>query len=127
MARGKGPKRGGGKRFAAESAEEIEQRNARLADFDEKRAKHRAEAEEDGEEEEAEAVGDRVAKISLEDKSKGASVPTDPAMMTRKQREEAQKAAKAADYRRRHEAGLTEEYKKDMEKLVSAFFYCFYV
>ena len=52
MARGKGPKRGGGKRFAAESAEEIEQRNARLAAFDEQRARHRAEAEEDSDSEE---------------------------------------------------------------------------
>ena len=52
MARGKGPKRGGGKRFAAESAEEIEQRNARLAVFDEERAKRRAEAEEGSEDEE---------------------------------------------------------------------------
>lgn len=39
------------------------------------------------------------------------------APMTRKQREEAEKAAKAAAYRKRHEMGLTEEYKTDMAKL----------
>lgn len=37
--------------------------------------------------------------------------------MTRKEREEKEKAAKAAAYRKRHEAGLTEEYKRDMAKL----------
>ena len=37
--------------------------------------------------------------------------------MTRKEREEKEKAAKAAAYRKRHEAGLTEEYKHDMAKL----------
>mmetsp|Transcript_1680 Transcript_1680/g.2261 ORF Transcript_1680/g.2261 Transcript_1680/m.2261 type:complete len:218 (-) Transcript_1680:2141-2794(-) len=119
MARGKGPKRGGGKRFAAESAEEIEARNARLAAFDEERARRRAEAA-DSDEEEAEEVGERVAGITLEsdgNDNKGSADPNDPAMMTRKQREEHEKAAKAAAYRKRHEAGLTEEYKRDMAKL----------
>ena len=37
--------------------------------------------------------------------------------MTRKQREAAEKEAAAERYRQRHAAGLTEEYKKDMEKL----------
>jgi hypothetical protein len=40
-----------------------------------------------------------------------------PAPMTRKEREEKEKEAKAAAYRKRHEAGLTEEYKRDMEKV----------
>jgi len=40
------------------------------------------------------------------------------APMTRKQREEAEKAQKAAAYRKRHELGLTEEYKSDMKKLL---------
>jgi len=48
-------------------------------------------------------------------KDLGGSVP--PEQMTRKQREEAEKAAKAAAYRKRHEMGLTEEYKRDMAKL----------
>lgn len=39
------------------------------------------------------------------------------APMTRKEREEKEKEAKAAAYRKRHEAGLTEEYKRDMAKL----------
>merc|ERR1711982_235697 len=37
--------------------------------------------------------------------------------MSRKEREQAEKAAAAAAYRKKHEAGLTEEYKRDMEKL----------
>ena len=40
-----------------------------------------------------------------------------PAPMTRREREEKEKEAKAAHYRKRHEAGLTEEYKHDMAKL----------
>jgi len=169
MARGKGKRggRGGGKRFAAQSAEEIEERNRRLAAFDEQRAKHRAEAaEENGvgggggndddddddanAEREAMLVGMRVARMNMDDdedgyvkkerkpkgiegiietqnpnkirgsgmmklKDLGGGVP--PEQMTRKQREEAEKAAKAAAYRKRHEMGLTEEYKRDMAKL----------
>jgi len=46
MARGKFNKRGGGKRVDAQSADEIEQRNQRLTEFEETRAKRRAEAEE---------------------------------------------------------------------------------
>ena len=41
--------RGGGSRFQATSAEEIEQRNNRIAEFDEKREQRRAETEEDEE------------------------------------------------------------------------------
>jgi hypothetical protein len=41
----------------------------------------------------------------------------EPAPMTRKEREEKEKEEKAAAYRRRHELGLTEEYKRDMAKL----------
>eukprot|EP00978_Attheya_sp_CCMP212_P033471 scaffold135161_cov49-Attheya_sp.AAC.1 len=36
---------------------------------------------------------------------------------TRKEREEREKEAKAEAYRKRHAAGLTEEYKRDMAKL----------
>lgn len=172
MARGKGKRgggRGSGKRFAAQSAEEIEQRNRRLAEFDEVRAKHRAEAAEenglgggDGDdngddddvadvEREAMLVGMRVARMNVDDddddeyvkkerkakgvegiieidnpnKSRGSGMlkikdlggATPPEQMTRKQREEAEKAAKVAAYRKRHEMGLTEEYKRDMAKL----------
>ena len=42
---------------------------------------------------------------------------TEQQPMTRREREEKEKAAKAAAYRKRHEAGLTEEYKRDMAKL----------
>lgn len=166
MARGKGKRgggRGSGKRFAAQSAEEIEERNRRLAAFDEQRAKHRAETAEDGNdgdgddnemndaEREAMLVGMRVARMNMggneedeeykkERKPKGLEgiIEIDnpntqrgsgmlkikdlasgvaPEQMTRKQREEAEKAAKAAAYRKRHEMGLTEEYKRDMAKL----------
>mmetsp|Transcript_2507 Transcript_2507/g.3662 ORF Transcript_2507/g.3662 Transcript_2507/m.3662 type:complete len:218 (+) Transcript_2507:29-682(+) len=153
MARGKGPKRGGGRRFAAESAEEIEQRNARLAEFDEQRAKHRAEAAEDGEGDddssEAMLVNSMTNNATLTDKFedkdrkvKGleglievdnpntqpvrmmkakdlakTSGPPDVTQMTRKQREEYEREQKAAAYRKRHEAGLTEEYRRDMAKL----------
>ena len=168
MARGKGKRgggRGSGKRFAAQSAEEIEERNRRLALFDEQRAKHRAETAEDGNdndnddddemndaEREAMLVGMRVARMNMgggneedeeykkERKPKGLegiievdnpntqrgsgmlkikdlSSGVAPEQMTRKQREEAEKAAKAAAYRKRHEMGLTEEYKRDMAKL----------
>jgi len=172
MARGKGKRGGGrgtGKRFAAQSAEEIEERNTRLADFDAARQKRRADAEKEGEgggeddgsvdsaekeaEREAMLVGRRVADMSVGDgeeegewvkkefKPKGVeslievsnpnkSGGTNPRMvkmkdmegataapMTRKEREEKEKEEKAAAYRKRHELGLTEEYKRDMAKL----------
>jgi hypothetical protein len=41
----------------------------------------------------------------------------EPVQLTRKEREEKEKEAKAAAYRKRHEAGLTEEYQRDMAKL----------
>ena len=162
MARGKGKRgggRGSGKRFAAQSAEEIEQRNARLAAFDEARLQRRAEAEDEEEdgsvdsaqkemEREAMLVGRRMADMSTEDdegeqvekeyKPKGVEAlievdnpnkapvkmmkmkdmdSAEPVQLTRKEREEKEREAKAAAYRKRHEAGLTEEYKRDMAKL----------
>lgn len=169
MARGKGKRgggRGSGKRFAAQSAEEIEQRNERLAAFDAARARRRADADADKEdggsdddsvdsaqreaEREAMLVGRRVAELSVgEDDAEGAWVEKEykpkgveglietdnpnkqkvkmtklkdmaageAAPMTRKEREEKEKEAKAAAYRKRHEAGLTEEYKRDMAAL----------
>ena len=169
MARGKGKRgggRGGGKRFAAQSAEEIEQRNERLATFDAARAKRRADADAEKEgggddddesvdsaqrdaEREAMMVGRRVADMSVEDDEDGDWVEKEykpkgtegiievdnpnkqkvkmtkvkdmageaAPMLTRKEREEKEKEAKAAHYRKRHEAGLTEEYKQDMAKL----------
>lgn len=173
MARGKGKRGGGrgtGRRFAAESAEEIEERNRRLAEFDAERARRRQDDDdEDGgggddddfdssaadAQREAMEVGRRVAQMSMkgndddDDDEDGGRRPkgiievdnpnkpsggggTNPRMMkigdlaaassegrpmTRKEREEADKARAAADYRKRHEAGLTEEYKRDMAKL----------
>jgi hypothetical protein len=163
MARGKGKKRGGMSRFAAQSAEEIEERNRRLAEFDAQRNARRAEAgcsdaeeEEDDDKEvnegneeeisrqrEAMIVGKRIAQMSIEgeedeEEEKSSSrlieienpnlepiknkkikdlAVKDPSQMTRKEREAAEKEAAAAAYRKRHEMGLTEEYKRDMEKL----------
>jgi len=156
--RGKRGGRGGGRRFAAHSAEEIEQRNARLAEFDAQRARRRAEEDDDdggsdGDDVDAqrEAMLSGMKGVSVQDdgddfeekdvKSKGVeglidvenpnrASGTNPRMMkakdldgaeaapmTRKEREEAEKARAAAAYRKRHEAGLTEEYKRDMAKL----------
>lgn len=112
--------RGGGSRFQAMSAEEIEARNNRIAEFDEMRAQRRADAddeEEAGEEENAgniEEVTKVVDNLNVdEDPNEG----EEEVHLTRKQREQAEKERKAAEYRRRHELGLTEEYKRDMAKL----------
>ncbi len=113
--KGKFNKRGGrgATRFQATSAEEIEQRNNRIAEFDEKRAKRRAEEDdEDGGEEENVQSGMEGLSLNQKQEAESSEQP-----MTRKQREEADRARKAAEYRRRHELGLTEEYKRDMEKL----------
>jgi len=107
----RGGNRGGGSRFFAESADDIERRSARLAEFDERRAQRRADAAEDSEEEDA---TNQMGEMSLEggDREEGGERP-----MTRKEREQADKERAAAEYRRRHELGLTEEYKRDMAKL----------
>jgi hypothetical protein len=47
MARGKFNKRGGGPRVDAQSAEEIELRNRRLAELDQQRAERRAESDDE--------------------------------------------------------------------------------
>jgi len=139
----RGGKGGGSSRFHAESEAEIEIRNARLAEFDEARSRRRAEAEEDGDEnnkgdDEETEHGDEmdtsakklqkgIAGITLEDgddednlnqdNGGGVDASNEPRPMTRKEREEAEKERAAAEYRRRHELGLTEEYKRDMAKL----------
>jgi hypothetical protein len=56
MARGKFNKRGGGKKFDAVSAEEVELRNKRLEEFEEERAKRRAD---EGCDEEGDAGGEK--------------------------------------------------------------------
>lgn len=136
MARGKfKDKRGGGKTFSAQSAEEIEQRNARLAEFEEEREKRRAEAAE--EENGAEAGDDDTANAS-NSKPKAAE-PETPVQVTsaadhrknlakleevRKRREEAEKRRKAeqdaedaleAD-RKQKAAALQEEEEDDDDK-----------
>lgn len=115
--RGKFNKRGGpGARsgFQATTAEEIELRNQRMAEFDEQRAARRA-ADSDEEEEvvEGEEVGieNAMDNVNLSEKGDGEKP------LTRKQIEQADRERKAAEYRRRHELGLTDEYKRDMAKL----------
>jgi len=153
MARGKGKKginRGSGKRFSAQSAEEIESRNARLEEFNAERARRRADADDDdaddndkdaerkameeigmrlkgvntskGDNEEDGVGNDRKNKglegiISVENPNWAKSPEVAEGGMSRKEREQAEKAAAAAAYRRKHEAGLTDEYKRDMAKL----------
>mmetsp|Transcript_10579 Transcript_10579/g.14928 ORF Transcript_10579/g.14928 Transcript_10579/m.14928 type:complete len:232 (-) Transcript_10579:243-938(-) len=113
--------RGGGRSFQAESAAEIELRNERLAQFDQARSRRRADAEDDsddGSDAEVEDVKNEVSNISLggegdnEDEQNTGERP-----MTRRERENAEKERKAAEYRRLHQLGLTDEYKRDMEKL----------
>merc|ERR1711862_1048877 len=71
----KGVGRGSGKRFSAQSAEEIESRNARLEEFNAERARRRADAEEDGDddkdaaaEREAMEIGMRLKNMSMNGK-----------------------------------------------------------
>jgi hypothetical protein len=114
--RGKFNKRGGpGARsgFQATSAEEIELRNQRMAEFDEQRAARRAADSDEEEEVETEELGieNGMDNVSLSGKADGEKP------LTRKQIEQADKERKAAEYRRRHELGLTDEYKRDMAKL----------
>lgn len=111
----RGGNRGGGSRFYAESGDDIEKRNARLAEFDERRAQRRAEAADEDEEDATEQMGEM--SLGGEPQKQGEEEEAGERPMTRKEREKADKERKAAEYRRRHELGLTEEYKRDMEKL----------
>lgn len=106
--------RGGGSRFQATSAEEIEQRNNRIAQFDEQRARRRAEEDDDDNVDDDNEIDQGMGQMNI---SGDGDDDNEPKQLTRKQREEADKARKAAEYRKRHEAGLTEEYKRDMAKL----------
>jgi hypothetical protein len=139
----RGGKGSGSSRFLATSAEEIEQRNNRIAEFDAIRSKRRS--DEDGEDDDDDDVDDvdeekvqgkkeepsSTTKVETQlkhlavqddaaagyeegvDGTEGAPIRT----MTRKERELADKERAAAEYRRKHELGLTEEYKRDMAKL----------
>jgi|EP00979_Chaetoceros_neogracilis_P005356 hypothetical protein len=106
--------RGGGSRFQATSADEIEARNSRIAEFDEKRAKRRDDAENEGGEAEVEEAAKGVSDLGV-----GVNVnrAAEEIPKTRREREQEDKERKAADYRRRHELGLTDEFKRDMSKL----------
>jgi len=122
--------RGGGRSFQATSAEEIELRDTRIAAFDQARARRRDDAEEEEEGGSETKAASGVASLSLgENLNRGGGAGEKSAAksgggeengkreMTRREREQAEKERKAADYRRRHELGLTDEFKRDMEKL----------
>jgi hypothetical protein len=119
--KGKFNKRGGrgSTHFQATSAEEIEQRNSRIAELDEQRSKRRAEADdaEGGGGGEEKDVADAAKKVASLNVAENPNRDAEEKPMTRKQREQADRERKAAEYRRRHELGLTDEYKRDMEKL----------
>mmetsp|Transcript_20895 Transcript_20895/g.30899 ORF Transcript_20895/g.30899 Transcript_20895/m.30899 type:complete len:227 (+) Transcript_20895:59-739(+) len=113
--KGKFNKRGGGgSRFQATSADEIEARNSRIAEFDEQRSQRRAEAEENEGSGEVEKAAAGVAALGI---AENPNRPKEEVPLTRKQMEQADRERKAADYRRRHELGLTDEFKRDMEAL----------
>mmetsp|Transcript_14371 Transcript_14371/g.13888 ORF Transcript_14371/g.13888 Transcript_14371/m.13888 type:complete len:227 (-) Transcript_14371:159-839(-) len=113
----RGGNRGGGSRFQAQSAEDIERRSARLEEFDQRRAQRRADAaDEDEEEKEKDDTEEKMGEMTLKG-GKEKEEDTGDRPLTRKQRELAEKERAAADYQRRHKLGLTEEYKKDMSKL----------
>jgi len=129
--------RGSGRRnFQVTSADEIEFRNARIAEFDERRATRRYnKSESENEniftkkefinlEEETDVTSGQVDLnlniLSMNDtfeNSFGDDCDDSKLQLTRKQREALKKEKEEQEYRRRHALGLTEEYKRDMEKL----------
>ena len=120
MARGKFNKRGGGPRLDAQSAEEIEIRNARLAEFEEERAARRAAEEEDGEE--GEEGGGELEAIDetkeTETKSKKAQAEAPKAVVTT-QAEHNKNMARLEEVRRRREeaAARREAEEEEAKKL----------
>merc|ERR1712238_389558 len=95
-----------------------ELRDTRIAAFDQARARRRDDAEEEEEGGSETKAASGVASLSLgENLNRGGGEENGKREMTRREREQAEKERKAADYRRRHELGLTDEFKRDMEKL----------
>lgn len=115
MARGKFNKRGGGKRVDAISEQEIEQRNQRLAEFEEERAKRRAEAEE---EEEGGEGGDDDA--TEEAGNAKAEKPKEPEKVTSEAEHRRNLAKLQAVKKRREEAEKKRLEQEEMEKQAEA-------
>lgn len=116
MARGKFNKRGGGPRLDAVNAEEIELRNAQLAEREEQRAARRAESdsEEEGGEEEEEKVKD--------DKPTGGKPKTggpQPKGQVTTQADHKRNMAKLAEVRKRREQAEArrKEEQEDQQEL----------
>lgn len=97
MARGKFNKRGGGKRVDAQSAQEIEQRNQRLAEFEEERTRRRAEAEE-------EEAGGEEGEDGDAEKESGTDKPKEPVKVTSEEDHRRNLAKLHAVKKRREEA-----------------------
>jgi len=135
--KGKYNKRGGrgSRSFQVTSADEIEFRNARIAEWDERRAARRrcSEGDDDptnrySDDDHTEPTSNRMNlnlnTLNLQEDNDGLDDGfEDPfqdsnlSNLTRRQREQLEKERAEAEYRRRHALGLTEEYKRDMEKL----------
>ena len=114
MARGKFNKRGGGKRIDAQSAQEIEQRNQRLAEFEEIRAKRRAEAEEE------EAGGEEEEEEESEPTSKSSKPKGPPAQVTSAEDHKRNLAKLEAVRKRREEAEKRRKAEKEAEEAQEA-------
>lgn len=114
MARGKFNKRGGGARLDAQSAEEIELRNERLAAFEDERARRRAEEAEDGEEggEEGEEAEDETVDTSNKKKKKPEEEK--PPVKVTTDEEHRKNLAKLAATRKRRE--IAEKKRKQEEE-----------
>ena len=129
MARGKFNKRGGGKRVDAQSAQEIEQRNQRLAEFEEERAKRRAEAEEeDGEEEEGDDATEEAGNASSS-KPKSGAPPKAPVQETSEadhkrnlaKLEAVRKRRAVAEKKRTEQEAMEKQIEEDRKQKAAAF------
>lgn len=115
MARGKFNKRGGGKRVDAQSASEIEQRNERLAEFEERRSQRRADA---AEEEAGGGGDDKEEEDKDKEKGKKAKDPVEatPAQVTTEAEHRRNMAKLEAVRKRREQAEKRRLVEEEAEK-----------
>lgn len=112
MARGRFNKRGGEPRVDAVNEQEIELRNARLAELEEQRAQRRAEKEEDGEDEDEDDNETKPTEAS-ESTRKDKNKPPEPTGPVTTEAEHRRNMAKLAQVRKRREEA---EAKRKMEE-----------
>eukprot|EP00522_Entomoneis_paludosa_P008236 CAMPEP_0172455432 /NCGR_PEP_ID=MMETSP1065-20121228/12064_1 /TAXON_ID=265537 /ORGANISM="Amphiprora paludosa, Strain CCMP125" /LENGTH=197 /DNA_ID=CAMNT_0013207893 /DNA_START=54 /DNA_END=647 /DNA_ORIENTATION=- len=108
MAKGRFNKRAGGARLDAESAEEIELRNARLEEVEAQRNQRRAEAAEEEEGDGEKEGGEGEAKEAVKDEKKGGSAgkkgePEKPAGPVTTEADHKRNMSKLAEVRKRRE------------------------